>query len=160
MKDDGIDTIFLTEAKHRNVDSATKGNSIVSSFLLKIVRLLVFTCHLNNVATSNNISVISLHSVFLVEETVVSWENHRPDLSYRWNIITYGFIEYNSTPAGIKLINGDETYRENGGELRCSRRVSSSCSTSDTCHVTLVKYQVVSHERQKENRIVTTANKT
>jgi hypothetical protein len=46
----------------------------------------------------NNISVISWHSVFLVEETVVSWENHRPDLSYRWNIITYGFIEYNSTP--------------------------------------------------------------
>jgi hypothetical protein len=28
-----------------------------------------------------------------------------------------------------------------GGELRCSRRVSSSCSTCDTCHVTVERHE-------------------
>ena len=31
-----------------------------------------------------------------------------------------------------------------GGELRCSGRVSSSCSTSDTCHVNLITNLVIS----------------
>jgi len=34
-----------------------------------------------------------------------------------------------------------------GGELRCSRRVSSSCSTNDTHCVNLVTNPVISHER-------------
>jgi len=33
-----------------------------------------------------------------------------------------------------------------GGELRCSGRVSSSCSTSGTRHVNLVQNPVISHE--------------
>ena len=33
-----------------------------------------------------------------------------------------------------------------GGELRCSGRVSSYCSTSDTRRVNLVTYLVISHE--------------
>jgi hypothetical protein len=33
-----------------------------------------------------------------------------------------------------------------GGELRCSGRVSSYCSTSDTSRVNLVKNPVISHE--------------
>jgi hypothetical protein len=33
-----------------------------------------------------------------------------------------------------------------GGELRCSGRVSSSCSTSGTRHVNLVTNPVISHE--------------
>ena len=33
-----------------------------------------------------------------------------------------------------------------GGELRCSGRVSSSCSTSDTRHVNLVTNPVISRE--------------
>ena len=33
-----------------------------------------------------------------------------------------------------------------GGELRCSRRVSSSCSTSDTHHVNLFTNPVISRE--------------
>jgi len=33
-----------------------------------------------------------------------------------------------------------------GGELRCSRRVSSSCSTSGTRRVNLVRNPVISHE--------------
>ena len=38
-----------------------------------------------------------------------------------------------------------------GGELRCSGRVSSSCSTSDTSRVHLVRNPVISHEREKES---------
>jgi hypothetical protein len=33
-----------------------------------------------------------------------------------------------------------------GGELRCSGRVSSSCSTSGTRRVNLVTYPLISHE--------------
>jgi hypothetical protein len=40
-----------------------------------------------------------------------------------------------------------------GSELRCSRRVDSSCSTSDTCRVTLV----ISHEREKDLQVLTTS---
>jgi hypothetical protein len=38
------------------------------------------------------------------------------------------------------------TQLKTGGELRCSRRVSSSCSTSDTHRVNLVTNPVISHE--------------
>ena len=46
----------------------------------------------------------------------------------------------------------DQTTRiplKTGGELRCSRRVTSSCSTYGTCRVTLVTNPVISHERGK-----------
>ena len=33
-----------------------------------------------------------------------------------------------------------------GGELGCFKKVSSSCSTSDTCRVNLVTNPVISHE--------------
>ena len=33
-----------------------------------------------------------------------------------------------------------------GGELKCSGRVSSSCSTGDTCRINLVTNPVISHE--------------
>ena len=42
-----------------------------------------------------------------------------------------------------------------GVELRCSRRVSSSCSTSDTRHVNLVTNPVISHERGKDREVFT-----
>jgi hypothetical protein len=44
-----------------------------------------------------------------------------------------------------------------GCELRCSGRVSSSCSTSDTRHVNLVTNQVISHERGKDREVFTTS---
>jgi hypothetical protein len=34
-----------------------------------------------------------------------------------------------------------------GGELRCSRRVSSSCSTSGICRINLFTNPVISHEQ-------------
>jgi hypothetical protein len=43
------------------------------------------------------------------------------------------------------------------GELRCSGRVSSSCSTSDTRHVNLVKNPVIIHERGKDQEMFTTS---
>jgi hypothetical protein len=44
-----------------------------------------------------------------------------------------------------------------GGELMCSSRSSSSCSTSDTCRVNLVTNPVISHERGKDREVFTTS---
>ena len=43
-----------------------------------------------------------------------------------------------------------------GGELRCSGRVNSSCSTSGTRHFNLVTNPVISHERGKDRKVFTT----
>ena len=43
------------------------------------------------------------------------------------------------------------------GELRCSWRVGSSCSTSDTRRVNLVTHPVISHERRKDREVFTTS---
>jgi len=43
------------------------------------------------------------------------------------------------------------------GELRCSGRVSSSCSTSDTRCVIIVTHPVISHERRKDREVFTTS---
>jgi len=43
-----------------------------------------------------------------------------------------------------------------GGELRCSGRVSNSCSTSDTRRVNLVTNPMISHEWGKEWEVFTT----
>ena len=43
------------------------------------------------------------------------------------------------------------------GELRCSGRVGSSCSTSDTRRVNLVTNPVISHERGKDREVFTTS---
>ena len=42
-----------------------------------------------------------------------------------------------------------------GGELRCSGRVNSSCSASDTRRVNLVTNPVISHERGKDREVFT-----
>ena len=42
-----------------------------------------------------------------------------------------------------------------GGQLRCSGRVSSSCSTSETRRVHLVTNPVISHERGKDREVFT-----
>jgi hypothetical protein len=44
-----------------------------------------------------------------------------------------------------------------GGELRCSGRVSSSCSTSDTRLVNIVTNPVISHERGQDWELLTTS---
>ena len=44
-----------------------------------------------------------------------------------------------------------------GGELKCSGRVNSSCSTSDTCRINLVTNPVISHERRKDRKVFTTS---
>jgi hypothetical protein len=46
---------------------------------------------------------------------------------------------------------------QTGGERRCSGRVSSSCSTSDTRRVNLVTNPVISHERGKDRDVFTTS---
>jgi hypothetical protein len=49
------------------------------------------------------------------------------------------------------------TSLETGGELSCSGRVSSSCSTSGTCRVNLVTNPVTSREWGKDREIITTS---
>jgi hypothetical protein len=44
-----------------------------------------------------------------------------------------------------------------GCDLRCSGRVSSSCSTSDTRHVNLVTNPMISHERGNDREVYTTS---
>ena len=44
-----------------------------------------------------------------------------------------------------------------GGELRCSGRVGSSCSTSDTRRVNLVTNPFISHEWGKDREVFTTS---
>ena len=44
-----------------------------------------------------------------------------------------------------------------GDELRCSEKVSSSCSTSDTRRVNLVTTPVISHEWRKDREVFTTS---
>jgi hypothetical protein len=44
-----------------------------------------------------------------------------------------------------------------GGELGCSGRVGSSCSTSGTRRVNLVTNPVISHERRKDLEVFTTS---
>jgi len=46
---------------------------------------------------------------------------------------------------------------KNRGELRCSGRVSSSCSTSNTRRVNLVTHPVIRHERGKDREVLTTS---
>ena len=53
-------------------------------------------------ATLNNISVISWRSIFLVEETGVPGENHRPVASH-WQTLSQCCIEYTSTWTGFEL---------------------------------------------------------
>jgi hypothetical protein len=45
---------------------------------------------------------------------------------------------------------------KNGNELRCSGRVNSSCSTSGTRRVNVVKNPVLSHECEKDREVLTT----
>jgi hypothetical protein len=44
-----------------------------------------------------------------------------------------------------------------GGEIRCSRMVSSSSSTSDTLRVNLITNPVINHERGKDREVLTTS---
>jgi len=44
-----------------------------------------------------------------------------------------------------------------GGELRCSGRVNSSCSTSDTRRVNLFTNPVIHHECAKDQEVLTTS---
>jgi hypothetical protein len=45
-----------------------------------------------------------------------------------------------------------QTPLKTGGELRCSGRVGSSCSTSDTRRVNLVRNPMTSHHREKTGK--------
>ena len=58
-------------------------------------------------ATSSNISVISLQSALLVEETVVPGENHRPAASHRQSL-SHDVVS--STPRHERDLNSQLTH--------------------------------------------------
>ena len=49
------------------------------------------------------------------------------------------------------------TQLKSGGELRCSGRINSSCSTSYTCRVNLATNPVNSHELGKDREVFMTS---
>jgi hypothetical protein len=49
------------------------------------------------------------------------------------------------------------TSLKTGGELRCSGRIGSSCSTSGTCHVNLLTHPVISREWGKDREVFATS---
>jgi len=51
----------------------------------------------------------------------------------------------------------NRTQLKSGGELSCSRRVSSSCFTRGTRRVTLVTNRVISHELGQDWKVLTTS---
>jgi hypothetical protein len=68
------------------------------------------------------------------------WSRLIPELDF---IIVLLHIHNNTSKTTDRVI---QTVLKTGGELRCSGRVSSSCSTSGTRSVNLVTNPVVSHE--------------
>jgi hypothetical protein len=53
--------------------------------------------------------------------------------------------------------SGNTNPTKTGGEIRCSGRVSSFCSTSDTRRVNLVTNLVTSHEWGKDQEVIMTS---
>jgi hypothetical protein len=78
-----------SENSDRNHDNLSKISKCRRTVVSGRVMVMVFN------ATFNNISVISLRSVWLVEETGVSGENHRPSASH-WQTLSHNVVS--STP--------------------------------------------------------------
>jgi hypothetical protein len=66
-------------------------------------------------------------------------------------------MKYKTQHRKLKSEQHEPNYNRSG--LRCSGKVNSSCSTSDTRHITIVTYPVIIHEWGKD-RIAITANRT
>ena len=56
-------------------------------------------------ATFNNISVISWRSILLVEETRVSWENHRPVASLWQTSLSHNVVSSTPRLSGVRTHN-------------------------------------------------------
>ena len=69
--------------------------------------------------------------------------NVKPVLAFTHNTSCISYVVTKTIDDKLYLI---ETSKNTGGELRCSGRVGSSCSTSDICRATLVTKPVISHE--------------
>ena len=73
---------------------------------------------------------------YIEEEQTTQWPKEKVQKDKQW-----------STKHAYKTKDRvTRTPLKTGGELRCSRSVSSSCSTSDTRRVNLVTNSVISHE--------------
>jgi hypothetical protein len=84
------------------ITSSQQVQHLKQDFFRGEVRVMVFN------ATFNNISFISWRSVLLVEETVVSGENHRPAASH-WQTLSHNFASNTPRLSGIRThsVSGD-----------------------------------------------------
>jgi hypothetical protein len=55
------------------------------------------------------------------------------------------------------LVSSNSSSTKNGGDLRCSGRVDSSCSTSGTSRINLVTDLVISQEWEKDQEVSATS---
>ena len=85
-------------------------------------------------------------NLYIEEEQTTQWPKEKEQKDKLWSTRHTHKTKDRVTWSPLKI----------GGEHRCSGRVSRSCSTSDTCRVTLVTTPVISHERGKVLEVFTT----
>jgi hypothetical protein len=84
---------------------------------------------------------------FLISLTELQWPKEKVQKEKQWSTKHTYKTKDRVTRTPLKT----------GSELRCSGRVGSSCSTSDTCHVNLVTNPLISHEWGNDWEMFTTS---
>ena len=84
----------------------------------------------------------SNQNLYIEEEQTTQWPKEKVQKDKQWSTKHTYKTKDRVTRTPLKP----------GGELRCSGRVSSSCSTSGTRRVNLVTNPVISHERGKDRK--------
>jgi hypothetical protein len=86
-------------------------------------------------------------NLYIEEEQTTQWPKENVQKDKQWSTKHTYKIKDRVTRTPVKT----------GGELRCSGRVSSSCSTSGTRRVNLVTNPVISREWGKDREVFTTS---
>ena len=115
----------------------------------------------DNVSHVIHTTQLEMHNIWYCPSTQTLWRFEDVNQRRTDNIMTkrkvwkdkqlstkHYAIRLQTVPTGAPL--------KTGFELVCSGRVNSSCSTSDTCHVTLIANAVISREWGKDWIVVTT----
>ena len=142
-------TKWPTEYKWNMVESGIKQLSLifVQPCCLKNGKLLRFLC-----PQVTNKSLMIQREIIKIRKSKDRQRNGQKKTDKRTNNDLQNTTQKTS-------IRATRTPLKTGGELRCSGRVGSSCSTSDSRRVTLVTKPVVSHEWSKDREVLMTSGK-